>query len=203
MRSIYLKEKDLAGSMQATDRFLCLTNILRSMLQTVSIAALELAKSETITDDLDISDAVERFKKPADGMPVDIIDKLTPHLRAHIDSRLFHGWYEREYDSGKTLSILLQEWVAFRNKKPAHGVLDRASMFEWTEKTDTLISLCLEVFSSIIPSIDDNELYIDIPSGKLRLDFPLMFGGEAIVISEVNQRQGNWKLKLQPLNYES
>lgn len=203
MRSIYLKEKDLAGSMQATDRFLCLTNILRSMLQTVSIAALELAKSETITDDLDISDAVERFKKPADGMPVDIIDKLTPHLRAHIDSRLFHGWYEREYDSGKTLSILLQEWVAFRNKKPAHGVLDRASMFEWTEKTDTLISLCLKVFSSIIPSIDDNELYIDIPSGKLRLDFPLMFGGEAIVISEVNQRQGNWKLKLQPLNYES
>ncbi|HFT8923459.1 TPA: hypothetical protein ACGS2Q_004807, partial [Escherichia coli] len=76
-------------------------------------------------------------------------------------------------------------------------------MFEWTEKTDTLISLCLKVFSSIIPSIDDNELYIDIPSGKLRLDFPLMFGGEAIVISEVNQRQGNWKLKLQPLNYES
>ncbi|WP_148612897.1 hypothetical protein, partial [Aeromonas sobria] len=81
MRNIYLKEKDLANKMNVTDRFISLTNILRSILQTISIATLELAKNETSTDEIELSGIVDRLKRPADGMPVDIIDKLTPHLR--------------------------------------------------------------------------------------------------------------------------
>lgn len=189
--------------MNITDKFLCLTNILRSLLQTISITALELSKSETSTDEIDISGLVERFKKPTDGMPVDIIDKLTPHLRSQFDKSIFPGWYEKDQTSGKSLSTLLQEWVTFRNKKPGHGVLDKASMQEWAGKTEYLIEVCLQVFSKVIPKKDDGYLYIDIPSGKLNINFPLIFQGEAIAISEVTQRQGNWKVQLQPLNYES
>lgn len=123
MKEIYQSAKDHAVIMDVTDKFLCLTNILRSLLQTISISALELSKSETSTDDIDISGLVDRFKKPTDGMPVDIIDKLTPHLRSQFDKSIFPGWYEKDKASGKSLSTLLQEWVVFRNKKPGHGVL--------------------------------------------------------------------------------
>ncbi|EOA2958584.1 TPA: hypothetical protein ACGIZ8_000912 [Yersinia enterocolitica] len=200
MREIYIKEKDHANTMQITDKFICLTNTLRSVLQTISISALELAKNETSIDEIDLSGIVDRFKKPTDGMPVDIIDKLTPHLRSHFDKRLFTGWYEKDKSSGKSLSALLQEWVAFRNKKPGHGVLDKVSMQDWASKTEYLIELCLKTFT--IPKIDGNNIYIDIPTGKLKIDFPLIFQGEAIVVTEVIQRQGNWKLQLQTLNYE-
>lgn len=136
-------------------------------------------------------------------MPVDIIDKLTPHLRSQFDKSIFPGWYEKDKITGKSLSTLLQEWVTFRNKKPGHGVLDKASMQEWAGRTDYLIDICLQVFSSVIPKNDNNNLYIDIPSGKLNINFPLIFQDEAIAISEVTQRQGNWKVQLQTLNYES
>ncbi|WP_270820942.1 hypothetical protein [Aeromonas sp. Y311-2] len=110
MKTIYLKEKELANRMQLTDRFISLTNILRSILQTISITTLELAKNETSTDEIDLSGVVERFRRPADGMPVDIIDKLTPHLRSHFEKRLFSGWYEKSNPGlEKPLSILLQE----------------------------------------------------------------------------------------------
>lgn len=203
MKEIYQRAKDHAAIMDVTDKFLCLTNILRSLLQTISISALELSKSETSTDDIDISGLVDRFKKPTDGMPVDIIDKLTPHLRSQFDKSIFLGWYEKDKASGKSLSTLLQEWVAFRNKKPGHGVLDKASMQEWAGKTEHLIATCLQVFAPVIPKLDKDILYVDIPSGKLRINFPLIYQGEAIAISEVTQRQGNWKVQLQPLNYES
>ncbi|WNN34175.1 hypothetical protein RIN65_16860 [Pantoea agglomerans] len=203
MREIYLKEKAQANLMQNTDKFICLTNILRSILQTVTITSLELAKSETSTTEIDLQGMVERFKKPADGMTVDIIDKLTPHLRTHFNKRINTGWFEKIKPINSSLSELLQEWVVFRNKKPGHGVLDKGSMVEWAPKTDLLINLCLDVFSSTIPQIDNEHLYIDIPSGKLRINFPIVFQNQAIVMIEVTQRQSNWKLQLQPLNYDS
>ncbi|MGG6099882.1 hypothetical protein [Pantoea allii] len=203
MKELYLKLKSQADDLGDTDKFLCLTNILRSLLQVVSISALEMSKSETNVDELDIGGLVERFKRPADGMPVDIIDKLTPHLRSHFDPRIFTGWYEKDNVTGKSLSTMLQEWVAFRNKKPGHGVLDRASMSEWNSKTIKLIENCLDVFLCVIPKVNGNDLFLDIPSGKLKINFPFLFNNEAIVITEVNQRQGNWKLQLQTLNYES
>lgn len=203
MKEIYQKAKKHAETMDIADKFLCLTNILRSLLQTISISALELSKSETSTDQIDISGLVDRFKKPTDGMPIDIIDKLTPHLRSHYDKSIFPGWYEKDKTSGKSLSMLLQDWVIFRNKKPGHGVLDKKSMQEWAVRTDDLIETCLKNFSAVIPKNHNNTLFIDIPSGKLKINFPLIFQGEAIAISEVTQRQGNWKLQLQPLNYES
>ncbi|NEG58955.1 tetratricopeptide repeat protein [Pantoea agglomerans] len=202
MKEIYLKEKSLASVTPLTDRFICLTNILRSILHTASISLLELTKNETSTDEIDLQGVVERFRRPADGMPIDIIDKLTPHLRAQYDKTMLSGWYEKDKTSNKSLSTLLQEWVAFRNKKPGHGVLDKESMLEWAPKTDHLIDICLKVFSSIIPKNDNGKLLIDIPSGKLDVNFPLIFQNEAIVILEVTQRQGNWKLQLQTLNFE-
>lgn len=202
MKTIYLKEKELANSMQLTDRFISLTNILRSILQTISITTLELAKNETSTDEIDLSGIVERFRRPADGMPVDIIDKLTPHLRSHFEKRLFSGWYEKSNPGlEKPLSILLQEWVAFRNNKPGHGVLDKSSMSIWVGKIALLIDQCLTVFSTVIPTLDNKVILIEIPSGKLKIDFPLVYQGKAIVITSVTQKQGNWKLKLQPLDY--
>ncbi|MCW0350903.1 hypothetical protein [Pantoea ananatis] len=203
MKELYLHLKCQTDEYNSTDKFLCLTNILRSLLQVISISTLELTKSETSIDDLDISGLVDRFKRPTDGMPLDIIDKLTPHLRSHFEPRIFTGWYEHDKSTGKSLSTMLQEWVVFRNKKPGHGVLDRASMHEWTTKTIKLIDNCINVFSCVIPIIDNGKLFLDIPTGRLNINFPFVFNGEAIVITEVSQRQGNWKLQLQTLNYEN
>ncbi|MFQ2015556.1 hypothetical protein ACK34I_00040 [Aeromonas veronii] len=201
MKTIYLKEKELANRMQLTDRFISLTNILRSILQTISITTLELAKNETSTDEIDLSGVVERFRRPADGMPVDIIDKLTPHLRSHFEKRLFSGWYEKSNPGlEKPLSILLQEWVTFRNNKPGHGVLDKSSMSIWVDKIELLIDQCLTVFSTVIPTLDNKVILIEIPSGRLKIEFPLVYQGKAIVITREGANKSP-NIKMRPCKH--
>ncbi|BEU79507.1 hypothetical protein EAG21025_28200 [Enterobacter asburiae] len=198
MKGIFLEELLHASHLVSYEaKFIHYTNILRSLLQSATIAALELTIKETGTDELELNEWVERFREPTDGMPVHILDRLIPHLRKYYDSRIIYGWYKEVKSITPSLSEDLQEWVTFRNSRPGHGILDSALAEFWAIKTEAIIQKCILVFGNLIPVANDRGLNVD----KQFIEFPLIHNGKAIVILSVRQKKGVWYLRGQELNY--
>lgn len=202
MKTIYQQHLELAKSItNDSERLTFLTAVLRSVLQLAVISSFEIAKKFTPHDESDMAELAERFCKPADGMPLQIIDSLAPFLRAYVDKTLYHGWFEITKLAPIPLSKQLIEWVAFRNKHPGHGVVDNPTAKVWADKTDNLINTCLHVFSSIIPSISETgEIRLNKMPGEPLLSTPVTSKRQAIVITGVTARHGIWKLRGQALS---
>ncbi|EPJ9919839.1 hypothetical protein L4Z50_002601 [Pseudomonas aeruginosa] len=205
MKSIYQNQLELASTIENnSEKLTFLTAVLRSVLQLAVISTFEIAKKLTPHDESDMAELAERFCKPADGMPLQIIDCLAPFLRAYVDKTLYPGWFETTKTVPVPLSRQLIEWVNFRNKHPGHGVVDIPTAAVWATKTESLINSCLHVFSSIIPSIrGPEELRLTKISGEPLLSTPVTFKGQAIVVMGVAAKNGIWKLKGQVLSNEN
>lgn len=184
-----------------SERLTYLTSVLRSILHVGVIATFEITKRYTPDDESDMSELADRFRKPADGLPVQILDNLIPFVRSYYDRQFLNGWFEKTKTNNVELSKSLLKWVEFRNKRPGHGVLDIALIEEWAEKTLEIINDTLNVFSNIIPEIsDDGTLTLTKISSSPKINFPLIHQGCAIVIMDISVRLGSWKLKGQLLS---
>ncbi|KAB0729858.1 hypothetical protein F7O93_36020, partial [Pseudomonas aeruginosa] len=81
MKSIYQNQLELASTIENnSEKLTFLTAVLRSVLQLAVISTFEIAKKLTPHDESDMAELAERFCKPADGMPLQIIDCLAPFL---------------------------------------------------------------------------------------------------------------------------
>jgi len=179
-----------------------LTAILRSLLQIASISSLEIVKELTPTEDPYLDSLIERFRRPSDGMPIEILDKTIPIIRSYVDKRFMTGWFENSKYIKNPICKELQQWVQFRNGRPGHGVLDQKLTSEWANKTEELIKFCLTVFEQVIPNTnEDNQLTITINNSKLNIDTPLLIDGHAVVITNVDQKKSRWKMKAQLLSF--
>lgn len=205
MKSIYQHQLELAGAIENnSEKLTFLTSVLRSLLQLAVISTFEIAKKLTPHDESDMAELSERFCKPADGMPLQIIDSLAPFLRAYVDKTLYTGWFETTKVVPVPLSRQLTEWVTFRNKHPGHGVVDNPTAAIWATQTESLINTCLNVFSSLIPTISESDgLRLTKISGEPLLSTPVSFKGQAIVITGVAAKHGIWKLKGQVLSNQN
>ena len=134
-----------------SERLTYLTSILRSLLQLAVITSFEITRDLAPSDEIDLIELTTRFRKPADGLPLQILDNLTPILRSYTDNRFLYGWFETNRFIDEPLSKQLINWVAFRNRRPGHGVLDTSVISVWSAKTLKIIRDCLNVFSMIIP----------------------------------------------------
>ncbi|MBA1225315.1 tetratricopeptide repeat protein [Stutzerimonas stutzeri] len=202
MKSIYQHQLELASAIENnSEKLTFLTAVLRSVLQLAVISTFEIAKKLTPHDESDMAELAERFCKPADGMPLQIIDNLAPFLRAYVDKTLYPGWFETTKVVPTPLSRQLVEWVAFRNKHPGHGVVDIPTAEVWAKKTESLVNTCLHVFSSIIPSISESgEIRLTKISGEPLLSTPVIFKDQAIVVTGIAAKHGIWKLRGQLLS---
>lgn len=202
MKKIY--QKLLLDSAQITndsEKLTYLTSILRSILQLAVVTSFEITKCLTPHDESDLSELSIRFQKPADGLPLQIINNLTPFIRSYVDKTFLNGWFEVTKNSKEPLSKQIIEWVEFRNKRPGHGVLDTALTEEWAKKTFQIITNCMSTFSNIIPTInDDGSLYLPKIPSEPKITSPVLTNGHAIVIMSISARQGIWKLKGQLLS---
>lgn len=200
MKSIYDRELAVGRVIDNDfEKLTYVTSILRSLLQVVTVSAIELADKNTDTEKLALDTWVISLRAPADGMPVQILDSLIPHLRDSIHRSICTGWFERTDNT--ILSHDLQKWVEFRNKHQAHGVTDMPTAREWAQKTVFIIESCLIVFDELIPVLSTKgELRLVSNKIDCVIETPLVSNGHTIVISKVQQRRAQWKLIGQTLS---
>ena len=158
MKKLYVDEIVVANQMSDSDKFSYLTSVLRSLLQTVCISLFEITKENTPSDETDLSNLIERFLKPVDGLCLDVVNALLPTLRTYYNSRFLDGYFESNSSINPPLSKQLLDWVEFRNKRLGHGVVNPVIAKEGAEKTQTLISNCLDIFNQSIPTLEQDEI---------------------------------------------
>ncbi len=107
----------------------------------------------------------------------------------------YKGGLKKQSKLTPPLNKQLQEWVSFRNLKPAHGVLDNPTAEEWSVKTENIIKDCLIVFSSIL-SITKFETTLLLKEFKnLEISIPLIYDNNIFVIKNISSKKRIWKLK--------
>jgi tetratricopeptide (TPR) repeat protein len=203
MKNIYLEQLKVTDGMAASSTQLnFLSAILRSLLQLTTTTSIEVVKKLVPTDDSNLDENIIRFRKPSDGMPLQILDIIVPLLRTYIDSRFMTGWFEQRKGLDEPLCNQLEEWVQFRNSRTGHGVLDEKLTRLWANKTRKLIESCLLVLQALIPHVGaDGLLGVKVKSQFLHIETPLWVDGHAIVILNVSQKKTGWKMKLQLLSH--
>lgn len=206
MRNLFESQQAVAEQLiSSSEKFNHLCSVLRSLFQVAAVTALEIIREQTpdAVDNAALGAFSKRFNQPTDGLPVEILEVATPVIRSYV-SRAYHsGWFERDPDHGNTLAAEASAWVAFRNKKPAHGVLSKADIDEWAPKLSMLLRRSLACFGDTLPRIvDANILKVSIGSSELTLKTPLLRAGMPVVISGVETRKGIWKLEGQTLAWD-
>ncbi|WP_205952176.1 tetratricopeptide repeat protein [Pantoea stewartii] len=205
MEKIYSQHLKIASEItNDSERLYYLTSILRSLLQMAVITTFEITDKLTPKDEVDLSELTNRFCKPSDGLPLQIIDTLTPIIRSYVTRDFLNGWFETNKNVITPLSKQLIAWVEFRNKRSGHGVLDTKTTAEWSNKTTELIINSLTVFNDILPTISKDGTTLPLKKfNDLALDTPLFYKNHAFVILGIQVRKGNWKLKGQLLSLEN
>ncbi len=199
MKGIYLAELDVAKALaSASDKLVYATSVLRSLMQTVSVTALSVAMD--VDDNPDLADLARRFQKPADGLPIEVLDRVIPILRAQVSRTFLSGWYPNELP-GKSLSATMLEWVSYRNSRAGHGVLDEPISVEWSAKTIDLISQVLAIAPECLPLQGPGGMVARVGADAFFLKVPLIRDGRALVITKVASRLGVWKLYAQTLSW--
>lgn len=202
MRNLFEAQLMVAESLPSnSEKFNYLSSILRSLYQIAAVTALEIIQELTpdAVDNAALGAFAKRFNQPTDGLPVEILEVATPVIRSYVARTYCTGWFERDSTYGDTLAAVASAWVAFRNKKPGHGVLSKADIDEWAPKLTVLVVRSLKCFGETLPSIFADTLRVSVGSSDLLIKTPLLRDGSAVVISGVESRKGIWKFEGQTL----
>lgn len=206
MRSLFEAQQAVLEEMVSnSDKFTYLSSILRSLFQTAAVTALEIVRELTPDplENTNLASLTKRFDKPSDGLPIEILEQVTPIIRSHVQRAYHSGWFERDHQYGDTLVSAATAWVSFRNRKPGHGVVSKSDIDEWTPKLLQLLQRSLTCFGETLPRAAAGELTLQIGGQNFVLRAPLVRGGRPIVVSGVAARKGIWKLQGQTLSWDA
>lgn len=210
MRDKY-KQLLASAQMQAeiAQQFQSLCALVRSVTQTASVVAIELYYDFASTDEgLDLNGLLRRLHHPSDGDAITILDELIPRIRSSFWPSFATGWFEpyngKRGSSEKPLCSELQNWVTFRNDRPAHGVMDRSLTADWAKRMGEIAEHAIRVLADAMPrGFGKESLFIQAPSGQVPLRTPLAFGASPVVIREFRNKRGLWTINVQTLDWES
>lgn len=209
MKEIFNTEIELSHRLDTqAERFQHFTSILRSILQAATICSSEIALRMTSVgeDDPRVKEFIQRFHQPSDGLPIEALDVLIPIIRSNVSKKYMAGWFETtaDFPDREPLAPKLIKWVEFRNKRPAHGVVDLRDIETWCETLESLARDCLSVFSPFLPKIEaDDTLRVEVGDTQLTLETPIAFNRSALVINKVVCRKGIWKMQCQYLSWSN
>lgn len=204
MHTIYLEQLEIARNHQSDAEALSyLSSIMRSLLQSLALSALEIAYQATpvVDDDLNLNQFLDRFSQPSDGLPIEILDSLVPRIRSLVSRSYMRGWFEKLEGFDQTICSALTEWVEFRNKRPGHGVLDAPTTALWAQRTGDLIQRILKTHADAFPQEDETRLTVHVGDLIIPITTPLVIDEDAIVIGKIVPRNGVWKIQGQVLSW--
>ncbi|MFC3864063.1 nSTAND1 domain-containing NTPase [Alcaligenes aquatilis] len=203
MHNLYEAELKAARSLASdAEKLGHLSSILRSLLQTAAVCAIEIVQHATpaFDSEVDLNRFIDRFSQPSDGLPVELLDTLVPFIRGLVSRQYFRGWFEPIKEHEKPLVTELGEWLVFRNKRLGHGVVDGPMATFWATKTDGLINRILEDSAGVVPAYNNGELVISVGDVKVQLTTPLVLDSLPLVITKIAPTRGIWKLHAQLLS---
>ncbi|SDL97227.1 GTPase SAR1 family protein [Modicisalibacter muralis] len=201
----------LASARQTEDeakKFQHLCSFIRSTTQVAAVSIIEIYSENFLSDEgLDLNGILRRLHHPSDGDSIYILDELIPRLRSYFWPSLATGWFESYKLKGgepeQALSRDLQQWVAFRNDRLGHGVMDEQLTQEWSSRTEHLANKILHVLEDILPKkLDDGSASVQTPAGRLTLLTPIDAEKQPIVIRNFRNKRGLWSIEAQLLNWE-
>ncbi|MBN5031084.1 hypothetical protein JY419_16765 [Stenotrophomonas maltophilia] len=203
MKEYYKAELAVARSLASgSDKLGYSMAVLRSLLQTLAVTTIEVALASTPSseDDLALQPLLERLSQPTEGLMIELIDHLVHRIRSLSDRNYYRGWYETVRGEHAPLAQRLTEWVQFRNKKVAHGVVDAASAEEGAKRTIEIIDLALSLFDEWVPEKKGSALRVKIAGAEVPITTPLTHASKAIVITRISSKRGIWHLEGQTLD---
>lgn len=182
-----------------------LSAILRSMLQSAAICAIEIVReaAPATEHDTELDGYLDRFGQPSDGLPIEVLDHLVPAIRGLVSRQYFRGWFEATDAGDPPLVTQLNEWVRFRNHRLGHGVVDAPTAALWSQKTDALITRLLAIDTGVLPRNDNGSLQVRVGDVDVRISTPLVIDGQPIVVSKIGPSKGLWKLHAQLLSLDN
>ncbi len=209
-------EAKLRECIACTDRPLAFQQLLalqRSCLQVAALTAVDLYEARVRPmSELELGDLLVQMLTPADGTPIQLLDVLLPSLRSQLDPRLCSGWYPAEVTPGGIavrdgLAKRLETWVAFRNNRPGHGVLDRTTIDAEFSTLTSLLSLSLSVLEPLLPDRPDSKVSKGLAITHLMPNIPVKScpsdHGEPVVIRSIRCKRGVWSAQCQTLHLET
>ncbi|MCT4774869.1 hypothetical protein L6458_21485 [Klebsiella aerogenes] len=202
MKQLYLTELEKVRTFENnSDKLFHLNNIIRSLQQTISISLLQIVNELVDSYGNEITDFIDRYQKPNDGLPREIIEKALPLLNSIQTTSYFTSWYNQKEKTG--LSRRLLEWVEFRNHILSHGSTSREDVDVWALKQMALVNDILDDMSILVPIVSNDGLYIEIYNEKIQIKFPLIFQGKCIILGSVANKKGLFKLNFQTLDWDN
>jgi tetratricopeptide (TPR) repeat protein len=206
MQSLYQSQLELARGLDSDVASLThLSSILRSLLQSAAICAIEIVQqaAPATEHDTELDGYLDRFSQPSDGLPIEVLDHLVPAIRGLVSRQYFRGWFETTGAGDPPLVAALNEWVRFRNHRLGHGVVDAPTAALWSQKTDALITRLLTEGAGVLPRSDSASLRVRVGDVDVRISTPLVIDGHPIVVSKIGPSKGLWKLHAQLLSLDN
>jgi tetratricopeptide (TPR) repeat protein len=183
------------------EKYLYASSILRSLLQTGLIVCFECTERFIPSGEIDVSNYKSRMGQPSDGLPVEALDYLLPHLRHFLEPKFADGWFEK-LGFEKNLSRELNTWVEFRNKTTGHGHLDQSDANLWSKKAHSLIKRLINFFEYILPKVTIKGQFLNPIYENLNIKTKLTHNDQPFIITKIASKNGLWKMSVQTLCYE-
>ncbi|HGM4888791.1 TPA: AAA family ATPase [Stenotrophomonas maltophilia] len=206
MQSLYHSQLELACGLDSNVASLThLSAILRSLLQSAAICAIEIVRqaAPAMEHDIELDGYLDRFSQPSDGLPIEVLDHLVPAIRGLVSRQYFRGWFETTNAGDPSLVVALNEWVRFRNHRLGHGVVDAPTAALWSQKTEALIRRLLTEGADVLPRNDSTGLQVRVGDVDVRISTPLVIDAHPIVVSKIGPSKGLWKLHAQLLSLDN
>ena len=203
MHSLYQSELAIArGLGPGVAALTHLSSILRSVLQSAAICAIEIVHqaAPATEHDTELEGYLDRFGQPSDGLPVEVLDHLVPAIRGLVSRQYFRGWFEVSDAGDPPLVAALNEWVRFRNQRLGHGVVDAPTAALWSGKTEALITRLIAVDTGVLPRNTPAGLQLRVGDVEVRSATPLVIDDHPIVVTKIGPSRGVWKLHAQLLS---
>ena len=180
--------------------------LIKSLLQVTSISALTLI--EQLDNDFFIENRfykfIERLNKPSDGLPVEILDRVTPGLRNYFNSNhdFLRGWFEPNTIE-IPLSKSFNDWIVFRNSL-GHSAVDNAEIkIQTTEVMPRLISALLNTLSVLIPVRLDGNYGITINNTFYNLSCDFFVNDQLHILNSIKLYRTFFRCKFKTIYFDN
>ncbi|SEU37419.1 hypothetical protein SAMN05443639_1243 [Stigmatella erecta] len=207
MRELFARQLETALALPEGNQFQFLIALTRSILQHAAVSAVEYCASELDEDDVELSSCARQLLAPADGTPLEILDRTIPLIRSSGWGDCAVAWFEASSTrKGKgenlPLSRQVERWVKFRNDRPGHGVVDEATMRDALVWMPGFAECLIEGLAEILPirTSGKSELELEAPERRLPIKTLRLIDDDAVVIRGITRRGSVWRVKYQTLH---
>lgn len=182
-----------------------LNALVRSVLQTAAFAVLDYCHEEV--DDIEqtaVPGLAFAMLAPSDGAPGRIIDTCLPLVQQAGWTGCCRAWFARaSIGSDLPLNRRVEQWVRYRNDRPAHGVVAQDTVREALTWLPRLARTLVEALTDLLPTLESDGRLV-IRRNGLREAPPVIVSSlrlhntdEPIVVRSIAPRGPSWRVTYQ------